>query len=146
MPLSYAIVPRVISLSGSLILVLTQDVQRVTRESSLPAMKFLFGLKKLVSVVDPLARALLCLESSHSTIGDNHIFWMASLSMIDELFRTPDGPFTEEEITRLRAKITRRFNQTINEPPNDVYLLGSFGDPRMYVISCLEMLLINRHI
>ncbi|KAB5587844.1 hypothetical protein CTheo_8714 [Ceratobasidium theobromae] len=108
-----------------------EEVQRVTCGSSISAMKFLFGLKKLVSAIDPLARALLCLESSHSTIGDNHIYWLAAMSMLEELFQTPDGAFTESEISRLRVKITCRFEETINEPPNDVYILGSFGDPRM---------------
>lgn len=104
-------------------------MQKVTRELSSPATDFLLGLKKLVKVVDPFARALMCLESTHSTIADNHIFWMGALSMVDEIFRTPDGPFSETEVQRLRGKINQRFDETINEPPDDVYILGSFGDP-----------------
>ncbi|KAF8596399.1 hypothetical protein BDV93DRAFT_571999 [Ceratobasidium sp. AG-I] len=106
-----------------------------------PATNFFLRLKKLVKVVDPFARALMCLESTHSTIADNHIFWMAALSMVDELFRTPDGSFSEAEVQQLRGKINQRFDETINEPPNDVYILGSFGDPSESIVhACLNVL------
>ncbi|KAG9078178.1 hypothetical protein FS749_009852 [Ceratobasidium sp. UAMH 11750] len=94
-------------------------------------MTFIMGLKKLVTAVDPFTQGLLCLELSHATIGDNHLMWMAALSMVDEAFTSPDSSFTEEESSRLRQIINRRFNETINTPPNNIYILGSFGHPRM---------------
>ncbi|KAG8698280.1 hypothetical protein FRC08_006023 [Ceratobasidium sp. 394] len=78
-----------------------EDLKRITRENSYSAMNFMFGLKRLLSILNPLACALLCLESSHAMIGDNHIMWMASLSAIEEVLSATDCPFTDEEITHL---------------------------------------------
>ncbi|KAG8795010.1 hypothetical protein FRC12_019093 [Ceratobasidium sp. 428] len=95
-------------------------------------MTFILGLKILLHVITPLANALLCLESSHATIGDNHIVWMAASSSISEVLTAHDSPFTEEEVARIQKTITSRLKESIDEPPDDVYLLGSFGDPHNY--------------
>ncbi|CAE6426813.1 unnamed protein product [Rhizoctonia solani] len=106
-----------------------KEIKWVTRESSIPAINFLFSLKKLVAVADPLHRALTCMESTRGTVADTHLLGLSSLSTIQKTLFAPDGAFTEAEATRLRDIIIWRFNQTISEPPQDVYILGSFGDP-----------------
>ncbi|QRV81467.1 hypothetical protein RhiJN_09482 [Ceratobasidium sp. AG-Ba] len=108
-----------------------EDVRRITKELTRPAMLFLFGLKKMVSILEPFARPLLWLESSNATIADNHLMWMAGLAMADDVLNAQESSFEDEEKTRLLKIINNRFNQTINTPPDDVYILASFGDPRM---------------
>ncbi|QRV96437.1 hypothetical protein RhiJN_24455 [Ceratobasidium sp. AG-Ba] len=108
-----------------------EDVRRITKELTWPAMLFLFGLKKMVSILEPFARPLLCLESSNATIADNHLMWMAGLAMADDVLNAQDSSFEDDEKTRMLKIINNRFNQTINTPPDDVYILASFGDPRM---------------
>ena len=61
---------------------LDRDLQRKTQDR----------LEQLVAVLEPIARAVKCLESSHSTPADVYLFWLAILATLEELFEKNDDP------------------------------------------------------
>jgi hypothetical protein len=69
------------------------------------------------------------MESTHGTLGDTHILWLLALSAIEKTLFAADGAFTETKANRLCGIINWRFNQTINEPLQDLYILALFGNP-----------------
>ncbi|KAG8725100.1 hypothetical protein FRC09_008778 [Ceratobasidium sp. 395] len=44
-------------------------------------------LKQLVSVLEPLARDIKCLELSHSTLSNVYVFWLAILAQFQSMFK-----------------------------------------------------------
>lgn len=61
---------------------LDRDLQRKTEDR----------LEQLVAVLEPIARAVKCLESSHLTPADVYLFWLAILATLEELFEKNDDP------------------------------------------------------
>lgn len=44
------------------------------------------GIQQLVQILEPLARACKCLESTKATSGDVFLFWLAVLASYEQLF------------------------------------------------------------
>jgi hypothetical protein len=88
------------------------------------------NLKRMLSVLEPIARAIKCLESTQSTLADIFVFWQAVLGKILELFMGSHSGFSNAEQTRIRRAIIYRYNETIHDAPTDTYLTAFFLDPR----------------
>lgn len=97
-------------------------------------MEFKRVLTELVNVLEPLARALLCLESTQSTLGDVYFFWLAALAVLNQHFSSKNSRLSNSDKLRLQAMIYRRFNETINEAPTDIYVTAFFLDPRKLLV------------
>jgi hypothetical protein len=95
------------------------------------ALQLEIELTRLVEIIGPFAKSIKCLESSHSTAADVFVFWLATISHLDQLFRDhklgiPGG--VKEDI---RAITNRRFNGMINDGPTDIYLTAFVLNPSM---------------
>ncbi|KAL5529774.1 hypothetical protein ACEPAG_5761 [Sanghuangporus baumii] len=73
------------------------------------AMEFELGLQELTTALTPVAKAIKCLESTHSTVSDELI----------------------------RLEVNHRFDQMVNNAPSDVYLTGFLLDPRFRGVDIL---------
>ncbi|KAG8724332.1 hypothetical protein FRC09_020065 [Ceratobasidium sp. 395] len=109
---------------------LPQTVAEVMDAKKPAAIEFRLKLTELVNVLEPFARAILCLESTKSTIGDVYFFWLAALAALNQLFCSTTTTLTSEDISRLQGIIYYRFNEAINEAPTDAYVTAFFLDPR----------------
>jgi len=87
-------------------------------------------LTKLIAVLGPFAKAILCLESAHSTCADVYLFWISALASIEDLFRSGQSGLQNETIKSIRAISNKRFDQMINDGPTDIYITSFFLDPR----------------
>ncbi|KAF8596788.1 hypothetical protein BDV93DRAFT_396797, partial [Ceratobasidium sp. AG-I] len=96
---------------------------------SYPAMLFKMNLKQLISVLEPIARAIKCLESTQSTLVDIFVFWQAVLGRILELFLHSNSGFSNAEQTQIRRAIIHHYNETIHDAPTNAYLTAFFLDP-----------------
>jgi hypothetical protein len=94
------------------------------------AIEFKLMLTELVNVLEPLARALLCLESTRSTLGDVYFFWLAALAALNQHFSSKNNLLSAQDKSRLQSMIYSRFNEAMNEAPTDVYVTTFFLDPR----------------
>ncbi|KDQ13862.1 hypothetical protein BOTBODRAFT_95505, partial [Botryobasidium botryosum FD-172 SS1] len=90
-------------------------------------------LKQLKAILEPLARAVKCLESTMSTPADVYLFWLAVMATYEELFQNNDEvdglqlpPSVLEEI---RGIINARYRQMIEDPEKVVYVSTLFLDP-----------------
>src|SRR5436190_5155818 len=89
------------------------------------------GLVKLLEVIGPIAKAIKCLESTHSTPADVYLFWLAVMAQLEEVFCENKVPLPADVKAKIRAVLNRRFDGMINNAPTDVYLSAFFLDPRM---------------
>ncbi|KAF8600645.1 hypothetical protein BDV93DRAFT_559140 [Ceratobasidium sp. AG-I] len=92
-------------------------------------MLFKMNLKQLISVLEPIARAIKCLESTQSTLVDIFVFWQAVLGRILELFLHSNSGFSNAEQTQIRRAIIHHYNETIHDAPTNAYLTAFFLDP-----------------
>ncbi|KAL5490634.1 hypothetical protein ACEPAI_5468 [Sanghuangporus weigelae] len=100
------------------------------------ASSFSFGLQRLTMVLSPVAKALTCLESSHSTVADVYLFWLAVSSGIHRMLS--QGGLCVADSEKIRRAVNYRFNQMINDAPSDVYITGFVLDPRFRKVHVLN--------
>ena len=93
-------------------------------------------LQQLVPILQPLAHACKCLESSKATAGDIYLFWLAVLATYEKLFtendeinglQLPDNVM--EEICKI---INAQWAELTSGPGKSVYISTLFLDPRNY--------------
>ncbi|KAL5512313.1 hypothetical protein ACEPAG_3305 [Sanghuangporus baumii] len=100
------------------------------------ASAFSFGLQRLIMVLSPMAKSITCLESSHSTVADVYLFWLAVTADIHYKL-SQDGLATSDR-EKIRRAVNCRFNQMVNEAPSDVYITGFVLDPRFRNVHILQ--------
>ncbi|QRW02378.1 hypothetical protein RhiLY_01376 [Ceratobasidium sp. AG-Ba] len=109
---------------------LSEIVAEVMDTSQPAAIEFKLKLTELINILEPLARAILCLESTCSTISDVYFFWLSALASLNRLFCSKTTTLTANDKSRLQAIIYYRFSEAINEAPTDSYITAFFLDPR----------------
>jgi hypothetical protein len=107
-----------------------QDVNSLFVPDSRATATFELALDQLLAVLAPPAKSLTCLESSHSTVADVYLFWLAVMASLEEVITSPDNEIPSEVVEKLRRICNYRFDQMINDAPSDVYLTGFFLHPR----------------
>jgi hypothetical protein len=95
------------------------------------AIQLELDLSKLIEVIGPFAKAIQCLESTHSTPADVFLFWLAIIAQLDQLFRDSKFQLPNDVKEQIRAITNRRYDGMINTGPTDVYFTAFFLDPRM---------------
>lgn len=96
------------------------------------AMRFILEITKIIAALEPLAKAIKCLEASETTPADVYAFFVATMSSYSDLFSTNKHCISAGAMTDMRAILNRRFNELINEAPDDVYLTCFFLHPSKY--------------
>jgi hypothetical protein len=89
---------------------------------------------QLTRVLEPLARACKCLESSMATVSNVYIFYLAVMASYEELFRHNSSGrdplrLPHEAVEALRKILNVRWAQFMHGPHGTVYLAGLFLDP-----------------
>ncbi|KAG8711238.1 hypothetical protein FRC08_016139 [Ceratobasidium sp. 394] len=98
-------------------------------DESATAIKFKLMLAELVNILEPFARALLCLESAQSTLADVYFFWLSALAALNQHFQSNRSELTVQDKRRILGMVLNRFNEVINDAPTDCYLTAFFLDP-----------------
>ncbi|KIO25436.1 hypothetical protein M407DRAFT_25235 [Tulasnella calospora MUT 4182] len=108
-------------------------------QNVLAVAKFEAGLTQLKTLLEPLARAVKCLESSLSTPADVYLFWLAVAATYRDIFRdnSSDGglQLPDDVISEIRAIVNTRYQQMIEHPSKQVYLATFFLDPSESLLS-----------
>ena len=82
-----------------------------------------------LAVTKPFARAIKCLEASESTPADVFHFWLAIMARLDTLFTKNKVGLSPQTVEEIRAIANQRFNELINDGPEDLYLSTFYLDP-----------------
>ncbi|KAG9122253.1 hypothetical protein FRC07_001459 [Ceratobasidium sp. 392] len=106
-----------------------ESLERVFDESSMQATKFKMALIQFTQVLRPIFRALTCLESSNSTLGDVFAYWLAMLAALDHLFTSPECTLLPGVVSRLRTIVNVRYMEAIENAPTNAYIGGFFLHP-----------------
>ncbi|TFK82609.1 hypothetical protein K466DRAFT_499999, partial [Polyporus arcularius HHB13444] len=86
-------------------------------------------LENLVKVLEPIGKSIECLESTHSTVSDVYLFWLACMASIHDIIVHDDNLETSVK-EDIRQATNRRWIQMIEQAPCNVYYTGFFFDPR----------------
>ncbi|KAG1752175.1 hypothetical protein EDB19DRAFT_1903563 [Suillus lakei] len=92
---------------------------------------FKLNLNHLVKVQSPIAKLIVCLESSQSDPSDVHKFLLVITSMLKQLFDDPSHGFTNEEQKQIHVVVNKHFYEIIQDGPADCYsyIAAFFLDP-----------------
>lgn len=93
---------------------------------------FTAELGQFVAVLEPLARSIKCLESSHSTAADVYLFWLAVLARYHELFvgnNTLQGIGLQGSVIEdIKSTVNGRHSEIFQGESQQVYLSAFFLD------------------
>lgn len=91
-------------------------------------------LTQEMTLLEPFARSVKCLESSASTPADVALFWLASLAVLHDLFTDSDKRdelmLTEDTISDVRSIVNGRYTEMVEGLDCQVYLATLFLDFR----------------
>jgi hypothetical protein len=63
----------------------TQDHHAKFKPDTIATKTFKYDLEQLLLVIGPIAKSIKCLESSHSTVADVYLFWLAIVASLEDL-------------------------------------------------------------
>lgn len=109
-----------------------QEVNNYFIEGRFTTDKFEVELRQLLTVLAPIAKAITCLESTHSTVSDVYLFWLAVTATIHQIITEDITGLPTEVTEKIRRAVNYRFDQMVNDAPCDVYLTGFLLDPRTF--------------
>ncbi|CAK5275996.1 unnamed protein product, partial [Mycena citricolor] len=89
---------------------------------------FEIKLRQLVAVLEPIARAIKCLEGSQVTVGDVWMFFVAITAVLDQLFAEDTLSIPEDTQEDVRGLVNKRFEEFFGAPGATLYLAGFFLD------------------
>jgi enamine deaminase RidA (YjgF/YER057c/UK114 family) len=92
---------------------------------------FRLELQQLVTILEPIARAIKCLEGLEVTVGDIWKFYVAITTVLHDLFTDHEDTLSipkevREEISLI---VNKRYDKMIHGPSGDLFLSGFFLDP-----------------
>lgn len=89
---------------------------------------------QLTRILEPIARACKCLESSEATLADVYLFWLAVLATYEKIISNNgniDGlRLPNSVIEDIRKIVNARWDQAVGGPNKGIYLTALFLDPR----------------
>ncbi|KAJ7669618.1 ribonuclease H-like domain-containing protein, partial [Mycena olivaceomarginata] len=91
---------------------------------------FVLELQQLCCILEPIARAIKCLEGLEVTVGDIWKFYVAITAVLHDLF-TKDETLSIPKSVRdeVSAIVNKRYDEMIHGPSGDLFLSGFFLDP-----------------
>ncbi|KAG8752176.1 hypothetical protein FRC11_008645, partial [Ceratobasidium sp. 423] len=94
--------------------------------------RFTAELRQLCTILEPFARSIKCLESSHSTPADVYLFWLAIISRLHELFKknsTISGAGLPNPVMEdITSILNGRYQEMFQSQSGPVYLAAFFLD------------------
>ncbi|KAJ6615668.1 hypothetical protein B0H10DRAFT_1800959, partial [Mycena sp. CBHHK59/15] len=86
-------------------------------------------LQQLNQILEPIARAIKCLEGLEVTVGDIWKFYVAITAVLHDLFEDNSLSIPLNVREEVSAIINRRYDQMIHGPSGNLFLSGFFLDP-----------------
>jgi hypothetical protein len=120
-----------------------QEVNNCFIEDRFATDKFEVELRQLLTVLAPIAKAITCLESTHSTVSDVYLFWLAVTATIHQIITEDITGLPTEVTEEIQRAVNYRFDQMVNDAPSDVYFTGFLLDPCKFSILTSSHLLFN---
>ncbi|KAJ6608435.1 hypothetical protein B0H10DRAFT_1815777, partial [Mycena sp. CBHHK59/15] len=92
---------------------------------------FVLELQQLVSILEPIARAIKCLEGLEVTVGDIWQFYVAITAVLHDLLTEDSLSIPKEVQDEVSTIVNKRYDEMIHGPSSDLCLSGFFLDPGM---------------
>ncbi|KAH9856359.1 ribonuclease H-like domain-containing protein, partial [Lenzites betulinus] len=106
-------------------------LKALLEEGSMASMNFEIQLRRYISIVAPIARAIKSLESTDATAADVFVFWHGIAAMLRDLLGRPEAETSISPVLagKIRAIVNRRFKEIIDHAPADIYFTAFFLHP-----------------
>ena len=96
-------------------------------ENTPSTLHFEILLTQFIAVLDPLAKAIQCLEASNTNPADVFLYWIAIVASVKRTLETCHIP--DEVCSQIRAIINARWKEFFISGPTNVHLCAFFLNP-----------------
>ncbi|KAJ6595943.1 hypothetical protein B0H10DRAFT_1642011, partial [Mycena sp. CBHHK59/15] len=86
-------------------------------------------LQQLCTILEPVARAIKCLEGLAVTVGEVWKFYVAITAVFHDLFSEDILSFPQIVQDEVCSIVNRRYDEMIHGPSGDIFLSGFSLDP-----------------
>ncbi|KAK7015432.1 hypothetical protein R3P38DRAFT_2543872 [Favolaschia claudopus] len=104
---------------------------------------FELQLQQLVHILEPIARAIKCLEGLEVTVGDVYKLYVAITAVLRDFLEQNSLSLPKEVQEEVCSIINRRYDEMIHGPSGDLFLAGFFLDPGKCFVSLHAGSLLN---
>ncbi|EMD37924.1 hypothetical protein CERSUDRAFT_73706 [Gelatoporia subvermispora B] len=93
------------------------------------SLNFERDLNQLISLGSPFAKAIMCLESSHSTAADVYIFWCAIAACLKRVLSDNESGIPSTVKGQIRGIFNARWREMFEHGPNRAHLSAFYLHP-----------------
>jgi hypothetical protein len=93
---------------------------------------FELELQQFCAILEPIARAIKCLEGLNATVGDVWKFYVAITAVLHDFFETDEFSVPLEVREEVCSIVNRRFDEMMDGPSGGLFLSGFFLDPSKF--------------
>ena len=88
------------------------------------------NVNRFIQVRAPIAKSIVCLESTQSNPADVYKYWVAICGSIKQVLEDPTNGFTSHDAGLIWRVVNARFHKQLQEGPADCYLAAFALEPR----------------
>ncbi|KAF8547744.1 hypothetical protein OG21DRAFT_1479398 [Imleria badia] len=99
-------------------------------KSGVIGLTFEMNINQFVQVEGPIAKSIVCLESTQSNPADVYKYWIAICGSIKQVLDDPANGFTTKDAGIIRRVVNARFHEQLQDDPVDCYLAAFALEPR----------------
>lgn len=89
-------------------------------------------LSQLIAIGRPFAKAITCLESSHSTAGDVYLFWMAISASVKAVLDATEYAIPLAVKSQIRAIVNSRWKEIFEDENSGAHLTALYLNPGIH--------------
>ncbi|KAJ6592131.1 hypothetical protein DFH09DRAFT_1306042 [Mycena vulgaris] len=90
---------------------------------------FELEIQQFCNILEPIARAIKCLEGLEATVGDIWKFFVAITAVLHDLFKENILSFPSDVQDEVCSIVNRHYDEMINGPNGDLFLVGFCLEP-----------------
>ena len=111
------------------------------RPGSIVGLTFEINLNRFIQVSAPVAKSIVCLESTQTNPADVYKYWIAICGSIKKVLDNPANGFTSDHAGQIYATVNARFREQLQDGPADCYLAALALEPRKQLSHQLNIVL-----
>ncbi|KAG6376828.1 hypothetical protein JVT61DRAFT_1854 [Boletus reticuloceps] len=100
------------------------------KSGSVVGLTFGINVNWFIQLGGPIAKSIICLESTQSNPADPYKYWVAICGSIKQTLDKPKNGFTSHNAGLIRAVVNAHFCEQLQEGPTDCYLAAFALEPR----------------
>ncbi|KAG6370620.1 hypothetical protein JVT61DRAFT_11244 [Boletus reticuloceps] len=97
---------------------------------SIVGLTFEISLNRFTQVGAPIAKSIVCLESTQTNPADVYKYWIAICGSVKQVLNNPTNGFSSDDASEIYRVVNACFHEQLQDGPADCYLAAFALEPR----------------